>query len=168
MYVRRTLNCTRDDRSRLPRAALFILFTMAICPSVVAFGASTAPTSPMLPRTMQSGRGGGYLHPGQRNKRKSSVDTRVARLGTQLNLNDVQRFDLKRLLETEQAEANRLWNDQQIDPMERMRKLKTLQDDTQKRFHALLTEEQRKKYDQLRQQASRENSPPPANDKNLH
>lgn len=98
--------------------------------------------------------------------RKSAIDSRVARLGTQLNLNDVQRFDLKRLLETQQAEANRLWNNQEIDPMQRMTRLRNLQEDTHKRFSALLTEEQRKKYEQLREKAARAAAQPQASEKN--
>jgi len=82
------------------------------------------------------------------------MDARVERLGKQLDLNEVQRFNLKKLLENQQAESDRLWNDQKIEPMDRMTRLRALQDNTRKQFEALLTEAQRKKYDELLQQVS--------------
>jgi hypothetical protein len=154
------------SRVRISLPVLALTFTIGFCTGNTALAASTPSVNPAPPRIPQTGRGT-FQGPGQRNARKSSIDSRVTRVGTQLNLNDVQRFDLKRLLEAQQAEANRLWSNQDIDPIERMAKLRALQDVTQKRFNALLTEEQRKKYDQLRQKASQQTTPA-ANDKNLH
>ena len=153
----------------LPLLALACAISFAPAASAAASTSSTSSASPHFSTTLQSGRGGGFRHPNPKNAGKSSIDARVERIAKQLNLNDVQRFDLKKLLEGQQAEANRLWNDQQIDPIARMTKLRTLHDDTQKQFHALLTEEQRKKYDDLLQKASNQNSQQPqADDKKVH
>jgi hypothetical protein len=63
-------------------------------------------------------------------------------------LNDVQKFDVRKILENGQAESRRLWADQKMAPMDRMIKLRTVREDAQKQFHAVLTEEQRKTYDE--------------------
>jgi hypothetical protein len=73
----------------------------------------------------------------------------VERIGKQLDLNEAQRLELKKLLESQQTQVDQLWNDQRLAPVDRMTRLRTLQEDTQERFHALLTGEQQKKYDRL-------------------
>lgn len=161
--------CTlKWGRPRKPVSSL-LLFLLAIAFAIIpgsAFAASTAngqapAAGPRLPQPR-------FQRPGrQGTARVSSIDRRVARLGTQLGLNDVQRFDLKRLLETQQAETNRLWNNQEIDPIDRMTRLRILQENTRKRFNALLTEEQRKKYEQLRQKAAQPAPQPQASKSNL-
>jgi hypothetical protein len=78
----------------------------------------------------------------------------VELLTKQLELNDVQKFDTRKILESGQAEANRLWNDQQISPIDRMTKLRQVREDAQKQFRAMLTEEQRKKYDEYLQRTA--------------
>jgi hypothetical protein len=155
----------RGDRQTerwMGRTLLFFALTLAICFITPRDASATSATS-TVPTAAQSGRGGGYQRAPQRQSRKSSIDVRVARISGRLNLNEVQRVDLKKLLERQQAESKRLWDDQEIAPMDRMTKLRLLQEDTQKKFQALLSEEQRKKYDQLLQPASRQNPPPQEN-----
>jgi hypothetical protein len=163
--VRRSGRCNRQTRNWVARTFPFFTLALAICfIAPRAACATSAPSSAAAPRAVQSGRGGGYQ---QRRSRKSSIDVRVARISGRLNLNESQRVELKKLLERQQVESKRLWNDQGIAPMDRMTKLRVLQEDTQKKFHALLTEEQRKKYDQLLQPASGQN-PPQENEKDAH
>jgi hypothetical protein len=126
---------------------------------------SSATLTTTAPRTMQSGRDGGFKHPAQRRTNKSSVETRVNRLAKQLGLTEVQSASLKQLLDSRQAETNRLWNDQKVDPIERMNKLRTLRENTRKQFEAMLNEDQKKKYQALVQQVARENAAQQPTDK---
>jgi Spy/CpxP family protein refolding chaperone len=135
------------------RTALLLALTLPLC--LLASGnASSTTTTTATPTTVQAGRGGGYHRSPRRHSGKSSIDARVERISKQLDLSEVQRVDLKKLLESQQTESTRLWNDQKIEPMDRMSKLRALRDNAQKQFEALLTEEQRKKYDELRQRAA--------------
>jgi hypothetical protein len=165
MLVRRTLKWFRATKRISDRLSLVLTLTSALIPGCAlaasAGNGQAASPPPQLPRA-------GLQRPGRQAPRVSSIDKRVAKLGTQLNLNDVQRFDLKRLLESQQAEANRLWNNQDINPIERMTKLRNLQEGTQKRFSALLTDEQRKKYEERRQKAAQPAPQPQASEKHLH
>jgi hypothetical protein len=163
--VGRSVRCNRQTRKWVARTFPFFALTLAICFITRRDASATSATS--RTSTVQAGRGGGYQRSPQRRSRKSSIDARVARLSERLNLNEVQRVDLKKLLESQQVQSKRLWDNQEIAPMDRMTRLRLLQEDTQKQFHALLTEEQRKKYDQLLQQASGQN-PPQENEKDAH
>jgi hypothetical protein len=149
------------------RTALFLAFTLSPC--LLASGkASSTTTTTATPTTVQSGRGGGYQRSPRHRPAKSSVDGQVERIGKQLDLNESQRLALKKLLEGQQIESTRLWNDQNIEPMDRMSKLRALRDNTQKRFTTLLTEEQRKKYDDLRHRAAEANAAAQESDKKEH
>jgi hypothetical protein len=81
--------------------------------------------------------------------KKSVIDKRLESLTEQLNLSQVQRVQTRKILEDGQAESLHLWSDQQIAPIDRMVKLRSIREDAHKRFRALLTEEQRIKYDQI-------------------
>ena|SRR5579884_1516410 len=115
---------------------------------------SSAPSTPSAPGAVRVGRSPGYPRPASRQSGKSNIDRRVELLTKMLDLNDVQKFDVRKILENGQIEANRLWNDQQIAPIDRMNKLHALREDAQKQFHAVLTEKQRKKYDEYLQSAT--------------
>jgi hypothetical protein len=101
-------------------------------------------------------------HPTQHSHRpsRSLIDNRVDSLTRQVGLDENQRKETRTILETGQAEANRLWSDQQISPIDRMTKLHQLRDDSQNKFRALLTPAQRTKYDQLLQNKRRATSQP--------
>ncbi len=95
-----------------------------------------------------------------RTQKKNSVDTQVDRVTKRLNLSEVQRLDLRKLLEHDHAESKLLWDDQQINPIDRMTRLRTLHDGTRSQFRALLTREQQAKYDAILQQNARVDAPP--------
>jgi len=133
--------------------ACFVLALMA-CPLLPAqVPATRAPRNASVTTAFGSGRGGGYQRPRQHGQpQKSVVDRRLEALTQQLDLNEVQRFDTRKILESGQLEAKRLWDDQAISPIDRMTKLRSLRENSQKQFRALLTEQQRAKYDQILQQ----------------
>jgi periplasmic protein CpxP/Spy len=123
--------------------------------SSFVFGADALPTQPPPAAgrpTMQGRRPG-----------KSRIDTRLESLTKQLRLDENQRKETRMILETGQAEANRLWSDQQISPIDRMTKLHQLREDSRNKFRALLTPEQRTKYDQMLQNMTRAASQPTNN-----
>jgi len=162
--ARRRVGVNRQTGKWIGRTFLFFALTLATC-FVTSRDASATSVSSAAPKAVQAGRGDGY----PRGKfARPSIDARVERLARQLNLNQVQQFDVKKLLERQRAEVNRLWDDQVISPIERVNKLRALHEDTQQQFHALLTEEQRKKYDQLPKRRSRHNPPQQENDKSVH
>ena len=162
--LRRRVGINRQTGKCIGRTFLFFALTLATC-FVTSRDASATSVSSAAPKAVQAGRGDGY----PRGKfARPSIDARVERLARQLNLNQVQQFDVKKLLERQRAEVNRLWDDQVISPIERVNKLRALHEDTQQQFHALLTEEQRKKYDQLPKRRSRHNPPQQENDKSVH
>ena len=104
--------------------------------------------------------------PGSR-PQKSVIDKRLESLTKELSLDENQRKQTRIILETGQTEANRLWRDQQIAPIDRMTKLHQLREDSQTKFRALLTPEQKTKYDQILQSKTRAASAPAGNvDKN--
>ena len=98
---------------------------------------------PQLPRSAPRS------HSARVESKQKLIDLRVEKLSKQLSLNEIQRFDLKKLLQAQQTESNRLWSDPKIEPMDRMMKLRALQENTQKRFSGMLTSQQREKYDAL-------------------
>ena len=102
----------------------------------------------------------GSPRPLSRAQKKNPIDAQVDRVTKRLALSEVQRFDLKKLLENDRTESKRLWDDQQIAPIDRMTKLRTLHDNTRKQFRALLTRAQQAKYDAILQQAARADAPP--------
>jgi hypothetical protein len=142
--------------------AFFVLSLLICCLLSNAWAGSTDSTSSAVvaaaPNATQVAPGGGHPHRVQRRTLKQSPDVRVDRIGKQFNLNDAQRLALKKLLEDQQSENLRLWNDQKIDPFERMNRLKTLREHTNTEFVRILDVEQKRKYDELAQQRSRANT----------
>ena len=103
----------------------------------------------------------GSPRPLSRAQKKNPIDAQVDRVNKRLALSEVQRFDLRKLLENDRTESKRLWDNQQIAPIDRMTKLRTLHDNTRKQFRALLTRDQQSKYDTILQQAARADAPQP-------
>jgi Spy/CpxP family protein refolding chaperone len=164
--VRRRVGVNRQTGKWIGRTFLFFASTLATC-LVTSRDASATSVSSAAPKAGQAGRGGDYPRVPQRRFARPSIDARAERLARQLNLNEVQQFELKKLLERQRAEVNRLWDDQVVSPIDRVNKLRALHEDTQEQFRALLTEEQRKKYDQLRN-GGPATPPQQENDKNVH
>jgi hypothetical protein len=130
---------------------------VAVCGAalVASAQASSASARPIGPRPRQRV----MPRPGSRMQTKNPIDAQVDRVTKRLDLSEVQRFDLRKLLENDRTQSKRLWDDQQIAPMDRMLKLRTLHDNTRKQFRVLLTREQQAKYDAILQQAARVDAP---------
>jgi hypothetical protein len=95
----------------------------------------------------------------QRVSKRSRIEAQVERVGKRLDLSETQRLDLRKILESQQAQSNRLWGDQKIPALDRMTQLRALQENTRNQFRAILSREQRQQYDDLlQQQESRQNA----------
>ena len=87
-----------------------------------------------------------------------TVDDRVKAFATALNLSDAQQVSLKQILEQRHFETLRILQDPSISGSDRIGHLRALQDQTAERIRAILTDEQKKKYNPL---AVRERETPP-------
>ena len=79
--------------------------------------------------------------------RRSTLDDRVKRFAKVLNLDEAQQTALKSVLEHEQGEARQVRLDTSISGVDRVGRLRSLQQDTVLKIRAILNEEQKKKYD---------------------
>ncbi len=146
---------TRNLQRSLGKSSMPVFMAMSAILSLFApaNGSTTKTIGPMpLPHRQ------GYQRSVQRATKKTSIDAQVQRVGKRLDLSELQRLDLRKILENQQAQANRLWNDQKIEPVERMTQLRALHENTLKQFRAVLSREQRTKYDDLLQQQSRQSA----------
>jgi len=75
------------------------------------------------------------------------VDERVKRFAKVLDLDASQQTGLKSVLERQQARATQLRLNQSLSGVERISRLRDLQQDTVLQIRSLLNEEQKKKYD---------------------
>ncbi len=139
--------------------ACLALTLMACSFSVAQAPLPRIPQNASVTRALGSGHGAGYQRQTQqRQPQKAVIDRRLETLTQQLDLNEVQRFDTRKILESGQVEAKRLWAEPAMSPIDRMTKLRALRENSQKQFRALLTEQQRTKYDQILQQRASANS----------
>jgi hypothetical protein len=122
-------------------ASLFLVtvFSHAASAQAGAPGASVyserRASQPPVPRTSQA--------------KKTVIDRRLESLTKELNLSQVQRAQTMKILEEGQEESLHLWNDQQLAPIDRMVRLRSIREDAQKKFRALLTRDQQTKYDEI-------------------
>ncbi len=79
--------------------------------------------------------------------KKSVIERRLEGLTSELNLSQVQRGKTRKILDDGEAESMRIWNDQKLAPIDRMVKLRSVRQEAQKQFRALLTKDQLAKYD---------------------
>lgn len=152
-------------KRRIGKAVVMLIFA-----SCTLVGGAQATAIDAGVSTSQSHAGGHMNQSGLQNHRpgKSVIDKRVETLTRQLDLNQDQQAGVRKILEKGQAETNRLWSDQQISPIDRMTKLRLLRADAQKQFHTLLTEDQKKKYDETLQAEHTASLPQNSdNDKNV-
>jgi periplasmic protein CpxP/Spy len=80
---------------------------------------------------------------------RTTLDDRVKVFAKQLDLNDQQQAAVKRILEQRQRDTLRIRQDSLLSGEERIARFRALQDQTVERIRAVLTEEQKKKYDPL-------------------
>lgn len=77
------------------------------------------------------------------------IDERVKVLAKNLDLNEAQQSAVKKILEQRQQATLRIRLDQSLSADARYERFRALQDNTVERIRAVLTEEQKKKYDPL-------------------
>ena len=82
-------------------------------------------------------------------RRRPSIDDRVRVFAKNLDLTEAQQTAVKKILEQRQQEALRIRNDSSVSGSVRIERFRALQDNTVERIRAVLSEEQKKKYDPL-------------------
>jgi hypothetical protein len=111
-------------------------------PGVAAPAPTPAPASATAPR------------PAPRPQaRRSTLDTRVATLTKALDLDPKQQAELRRTLLAQRDQLLRIWSDGPVSAAERVGATRALSERTADRIRALLTEEQRKRYNAPRSQS---------------
>ena len=77
----------------------------------------------------------------------------MQRLSSRLNLSEEQKKQIRPILDEEVGKLKDLRNDTNLNKEEKRTKFKKIADDTFGKIHQLLTPDQQKKHDELRQQA---------------
>lgn len=76
-----------------------------------------------------------------------SPEKRAANLAAMLDLADEQRDKVKDIFVEQEKQSSALWEDQTLEPHDRLKKLDDLRAGAVKKVREVLTDEQRKKYD---------------------
>jgi protein CpxP len=127
---------TCDERLLgLRRALLLAAGLMLLSASASQLIAQEAPPSPPAPS--------------HHARVRTTLDDRVKVFAKQLDLSDQQQTAVKRILEQRQRDTLRIRQDASLSGEERIARFRALQDQTAERIRAVLTEEQKKKYDPL-------------------
>ncbi len=79
-------------------------------------------------------------------RRANALDVRVRMLARALDLDAGQQAELRAVLLEQRAQVERIWSDPSLPPPYRVSATEALSEHTADRIRALLTEEQRKKY----------------------
>ena len=78
-----------------------------------------------------------------------SPEKRAANLAGLLDLTDEQRNKVKDIFVLQEKESSALWDDQSVEPHERLKKLDEVRIAAVRKVRDVLTDEQKKKYDAL-------------------
>lgn len=131
------------DRKRGPCGVVLILvlglLTSCLCVrstfAQVAGAASPQTPSPQTPPALR--------------RRAQTIDDRVKMLAKGLDLNETQQSAVKKILEQRQQETLRIKRDPSISGQARIEQFRALQDNTVEKIRAVLSEQQRQKYDPI-------------------
>jgi hypothetical protein len=74
------------------------------------------------------------------------LDSRARRLAKVLELTEAQQAELAKILAGQREQVRRVWSDHTVAPEYRVSRVQAINDQTEDRIRALLTEEQKKKY----------------------
>jgi Spy/CpxP family protein refolding chaperone len=112
--------------------------------SQIAFGQQASPPSSdqAIPSTSVPTTTGGWPSP----------DEAVARLSTKLNLSDDQKSKITPIIADRQALMRELMSDSSGRRLQKARKAKSIMSDSDKKIEALLTSDQKKTYEQMKEE----------------
>lgn len=85
--------------------------------------------------------------------RRTTLDEQVKRFTKMVDLDESQQVGLKSVLERQQGQARQIRLDTSLSGVDRVSRLRDLQQDTVLKIRALLNEEQKKKYDPQNRQS---------------
>lgn len=105
--------------------------------------------TPAAPVSAQDSTAASSAQQGHSHSRRQTLDERVERLAKYLNLSDGQRSVLKEILLERQQEILKLRHSASSGEELQMDRFRAVEDKTVERIHAILNDEQRKKYDPL-------------------
>jgi hypothetical protein len=98
--------------------------------------------------------------PGRR--RPITIEDQVQRFTKSLDLSETQQSEIKKILELRQVQIRRIRLDESLSGDERISRLRGLQDSTVARIRAVLSDEQKKKYNPLAVRQAQKSSPQPS------
>lgn len=81
---------------------------------------------------------------------QSALEQRVTLLSAELNLDARQQTQVRRILEDQRAQVLRVWNDASLGGANRVSATRGISERTAERIRAILTEEQKAKYNKAR------------------
>jgi Spy/CpxP family protein refolding chaperone len=136
-------------------ARTFVLFATSLL-GAAAFAQQNPPPSPPP--------GGGDQPQGQR-RGMPSVDDQVKMLSDRLNLTADQQTKIKPILEDQRTQAQALRKDDSLSDDDRRTKMRALRESTNSKIRDVLTDDQKKQFDEMQQQMrDRGRQPQPGGD----
>ena len=108
-----------------------------------------------------SGGDGSQRQKGSRFKRPS-LDVQVKRLAETLDLSETQQSEVKKILERRQEQSNRILRDPSPSGVDRVGKFRALNQSTVAQIRAILSDQQKEKYNPLGQSGIPRTSPQPS------
>ena len=112
---------------------------------VVALAAHAAPPAPAA--AASRGVASASRQPLPPRGKRSGLETRVATLTRALALDPRQQTELRTLLRDQREQVQRIWRDESVSSADRVAATRKVSTRTADRIRAMLSEEQRKKYD---------------------
>ena len=126
--------------------ALILAALGVVAPSAYAEEGTDSSSATQQPQDKPVLKRGGGQRPG-------GLEQRLQRLSSRLNLSEEQKKQIRPILDEEVGKLKDLRNDTNLNKEEKRTKFKKIADDTFGKIHQLLTPDQQKKHDELRQQA---------------
>lgn len=124
--------------------ALILAALGVVAPSAYAEEGTSPATQQPQDRPVMQREGG---------QRLAGLERRLKRLSSQLNLSEEQKKQIRPILDEEVGQLKDLRNDTKLSKEEKRTKFKEIANATFDKIQQLLTPEQQKKHDELRQQA---------------
>jgi protein CpxP len=107
--------------------------------------------------------GGAQARPAPTRHASAALEQRVTLLAAELSLDAQQQAQVRRILEDQREQVMKVWNDSSLAAANRVSATRTISDRAADRIRAILTEEQKAKYNKARKpRAAGENSASPS------